>query len=867
MRLACPNLFSWFEKEATVVTPSHLLAQVTRRQLTDHHIQYGLNAWQRTPILSVDGWLRACWTEARYKSANIPTLLSGSQEHALWQQILEREHAHLFDSASTARLASRSAALIHEWHIPSDGDSWNDHEDSAQFHRWYKLFRRECRERNWVTLADVWDLLPKWIGSGICGRELVVFAGFKRFHSALERVQQALGLFSATEEIGPKRPDRAVVSRCSDLPEEIEHAARWARITFENNSRQSICIFVPELIANRALVERTFDAVFYPAAALRLSDVSRQKADCVFHISAAAPLSEHPLISSALLLLETARSRITIANAGAILRSPFLPDAAAERSARALADVELRKKRELDVSLRELEFASRACASLQRIWPRVRRVLSNERDHFELARWSELFTDLLTALGWPGDAELSEDDQAILEQWKEALSKLSALGLVIGEVSFHSALLHLKRLLLTRGTELGDWSSPVQIIDASEAVGIEFDCVRVTGAGEETWPPQLEIQPLVPLKLQRAFHVPGSSPESARQERERMTAALFASAPSAAVTYSGRLSPFAERFTAGESHFSKWEGKLPAESYKPAQLVEVEDSIAPPYLSRETARGGTAVLKAQSQCPFRAFAEFRLNAQRPEDACFGFDARDRGAFLHKALQYVWMEVRSYSRLRSIPEHDLRDIVQEAVAQAVKDDLSSPFHALITVTERERLEELILEWLIEIERARKQSFTVETIEQERTCEISGLQLNLRIDRVDRLRNGNVLLIDYKSGEQTSKSLEGDRPREPQLLVYAASCGEKVDGVFFAQLRARKLRAIGFSRDEQFPSRTAQVKRDWDSFLAQSQDEVQRLARDFVRGDAVVDPIRGACDYCNVKPFCRVNEKIRREEEPE
>jgi hypothetical protein len=53
-------------------------------------------------------------------------------------------------------------------------------------------------------------------------------------------------------------------------------------------------------------------------------------------------------------------------------------------------------------------------------------------------------------------------------------------------------------------------------------------------------------------------------------------------------------------------------------------------------------------------------------------------------------------------------------------------------------------------------------------------------------------------------------------------------------------------------------TAEVKKDWDAYIAASAEAVAALANDFVRGVAEVDPIKGACEYCANKPFCRINE---------
>ena len=114
--------------------------------------------------------------------------------------------------------------------------------------------------------------------------------------------------------------------------------------------------------------------------------------------------------------------------------------------------------------------------------------------------------------------------------------------------------------------------------------------------------------------------------------------------------------------------------------------------------------------------------------------------------------------------------------------------------------------------------------METIEQKRKFEVPGLSLQLRVDRIDRLSNGNLVSIDYKSGKQTRRKLEGERPAEPQLLVYAASVDRGVDGVFFGQLKPREVKAVGFSRNKQFKGQTAEEKKDWDKYIETSRDNM-------------------------------------------
>ncbi|MBV9295863.1 MAG: PD-(D/E)XK nuclease family protein [Acidobacteriaceae bacterium] len=861
MRLACARLFSWFEKKATVVTASPVLAAVAAEQFSLAQRSKGLETWERPHIYGIDAWLKECWQEARYNGSDIQILLSPAQERVVWQNIIEQEEPDLFDVNATASLARNAAKLIAEWHIPLTSNLWSDHQDGQRFMRCLKLFAARCREESWITRSDLWSLLPRWLEKGRFSPGLTVFLGFDTVTPALQQMKEALGSSAAMEDFEPSRVAGAAPAKCcTDFNQEIEEPARWARDAFEQRM-DSVAVFVPDLPTHRALVERVFQEVCYPSATLPFEH------DSVFHVNSAPPLSDHPLIASALLLLDLGRPRIDHADACAILRCPFIIGAAEERSARAFADLELRKKRALDVSLRDMELASQNCTLLRSVWLDVRHVLHAKAESLELPAWSDFMGKILEAVGWPGSSHLNSQDHELVDKWNDALSRLASLGLVSGPVSFDTALSHLRRLLSRRDIGRGDWLSPIQILDATDAPGLEFGSACITGLGVETWPSRASLNPLIPLKLQRAHNVPGSSPQTLDRENERATESLFRVAPVQLATYSGRLSSSAEGFVTRLDKHPRWSGKLARQSYTPASLDEREDETGPPYVEQEGTRGGISIIKAQSLCPFRAFAEFRLAARPAEDACLGFDSRDRGLFVHKALQIVWANLQTQDRLRAATTGELQAIIHDAVIQAVRNDEFSPFHLVVSRTERERLEKLILEWLEVVERGRKVPFAIETVEEARDYDTAGLHLRLRVDRVDRLKNGKLLLIDYKSGQQSRNRLECPRPAEPQLLVYASAIGAEVDGVFFGEIKARDVRAVGFGRERHFSGSAAEVRKDWNSFLANSQDEIERLARQFVDGYAAVDPVHNACQYCSVKPLCRVNEISRTEQEDE
>jgi RecB family exonuclease len=352
------------------------------------------------------------------------------------------------------------------------------------------------------------------------------------------------------------------------------------------------------------------------------------------------------------------------------------------------------------------------------------------------------------------------------------------------------------------------------------------------------------------------------------EERERKTRSLFACGNSVQVTYTGNLAPSIRPYVSLATP-----ELTPVQPAELAELESQDDWQAPMLRQPETVRGGASIIKSQSLCPFKAFAEYRLNARGDDEASIGYDALERGNCAHKALQLIWQELGTQQALKALSPEELKLLVKKHIEQAVKEDTASgPIRALTSLAERDRLANVVLQWL-GIDKDRSTPFSVELLEDEREVELAGLKLKLRMDRVDRLSNGSLVLIDYKSGLQSVKKLEGDRPQEPQLLVYAAAMGEtmgeSVDGLYFGELKNRKVRPVGHGARKHFPKQrgTQEHANDWDQFLESSKDTVLRLATEFQQGVAAVDPINGACGYCRIKPICRVGASSEGEGEEE
>ena len=844
MRVACSNLPLNQHPVPAIVTPNSLFADVLSAQYIRERLDANQTSWQRPFITGLYTWLASLWQNARYAGEDVPNLLSPSQERALWQRLFENAHPNLFDFAGAARLAIEATRTLAEWSIPLENGAWDEYHDASRFRELYRDFRSECTKLGCIARSDLWRFVPGWLSRE---ETRLALTGFESLSPAMRTLPASHHPIAA----GRQKTKRITAVQHEDLAGEIESCARWARRLIEDDRNLSIGILLPKLSENRSAVNRIFRSVFYPSGVRGASAV---------HIHSVESLYSQPLIAAALLFLKLAESDLDAVDASAILRSPFLSGAAAERNPRSLSDLQLRRNRDLRITLDQMESRTVTCPRLQSVWQGVRRVLRAREQVCSLSEWGDWITDLLNAVGWPGETALNTEENALLDIWKGALTELAALSYVFPPVPFATAKRELDRILsASAAPRSGDLFSPVQILDASSAIGLAFDAAAAVGFSEAAWPAAEPGQPFIPLRLRRQAGMPGSTPASASERRVHHAHAIFNAAPEMIATYTNSPASLARPFLNVKGRKPEgWPGLTPAESFSVANLERLEDEHAPPLPAAATALGGVSIIKSQSLCPFQAFARYRLLSHAPEDPCFGLDARERGGSLHKALEHVWRNLESSDRLRSLAPEELQAVVAAAVTEAVRDNGGGIFHQAVNNAERKRLSDVLLEWL-QFEKTRKVPFRVEHIEEKRTVELGGLPLSLRVDRIDRFPDGSVLLLDYKSGVLAAKDLLGPRPREPQLLVYASAVDDEVDGIYLAQVRAREVKAQGMAAHEHFPEgRKTKAGLDWQVERESARENLAIIAKEFLSGVAAVDPQPTACNFCESNLLCRVAE---------
>jgi probable DNA repair protein len=643
--------------------------------------------------------------------------------------------------------------------------------------------------------------------------------------------------------------------------------------------RPSIAIVVPDLQKRRAEVVRIF---------------SRMLGADGFNVSFAPPLAAAPLVDAALAVVELAGGAIAFDRASRLLRSPFIAGAEAEMAVRARLDLALRRKAPATISLARLrglvgsESSRRpglGCPILVKALDQLIEAASAAASA-PAHDWARRFTAQLDAVGFPGERTLDSAEFQTLAKWRDVLSTFATLGCVAPSWSAAEARARVHRLANEITFQPASGAAPVQVLGVLESAGLAFDHLWVCGLTDDAWPLATRPQPLIPPGLQRKAGIPQATPERSFAVDAALTAAWREAAPEV-VFSSARAEgdrellvsalagdvPLVDAAVLEIPSYPSRRDALFAAGRAPGAIAPRRDAPAPPHTG--AAKGGTVILVDQAACPFRAFAHHRLAARAMERPEPGLGPPERGQLLHAMMANLWRRLKDQATLNATEPAALAAMIAEAAAQAVESVRSKtpgPLEGKFADLERERLAEIAMQWL-DIERARA-PFEVVKVEEPMQLFAGELQLAGRIDRVDRLvEGGGLAIIDYKTGANSSPMMWlGERPDDSQLPLYAlAVADDEVRAVAFARLKVGTLAFAGVSREKNLlkglgpPQVRSGGNREtvsWDEMIESWRIETAKLGKDFVSGEARVDPKNklATCDRCDLQPLCRVHERI-------
>ncbi|HEX7030692.1 MAG TPA: PD-(D/E)XK nuclease family protein [Gammaproteobacteria bacterium] len=881
----------------TVITASDRLARHLHDRAADAELAAGRRTWERPDILTAAAFWRRLASELQQDATNALAARRPLSRNAMlcrWETLIAGTFADapLLNTPGTARTALDAWRLCREWCLDIDALADDPLEETRLLIAWGRQFEKECADAGWLPEYALPEAVLGALEQSETTRRFL--PGKIRLAGFLETTPQDAARWTALRTLGVSVEDFSQAAfetgmrrlACNDARSEVLAAAGWARDRLQKNPHQRIAIVVPDLAARRAQLKRELTEALAPQALTRFD-----RAPLPFNFSLGEPLASNALVADALALVSLANDRVEFPQAARLCRSPYLAPEA-DAFARLQLEAVMRREGYAEFSLGDWQFLAlrRHCPVLAAALETFRAAVKRDREDALPSEWARRFSAWLAIFGWCRGRELDSDEYQAREAFQEQLARLVELDPVLGRCRRSIALAWLTRFAGDTPFQPRSADAPVQVMGLLEATGMRFDALWVMGLTDEVLPAAPRPNPFLPVAVQRAKNLPQSSAAREQAFARQLFDGLCASAPEVIGSHPLRdkdaelgASPLLRGLEAAmpppvfRSVGEQWLGA--------AALETVIDNRGPAHPGGET-RGGTALLQNQSHCPFRAFAIHRLQAEDWPTPQPGPDAMVRGLLAHRALEKLWSKWRDRARLEQLhAAGELEDAVRAAVAEVLDESIPQQRHrwrSSLRELEVTRLSNVLLRWFENVELARPDFQVAETEgrradggEVETRVQAGPLGLRGKLDRVDVLSDGSELVIDYKTGGAPGKNeFFGERPRAPQLPAYVLArkqAGKNVPaGIAVASLRAGAESLQGVMRvdaDEKTDPGIAGIVNvakskqvgDWNEAVEHWERVIRSLGEAFAAGEARVDPLRGACDYCHLATLCRIHAK--------
>lgn len=888
------QVLSLLEAGYTVLTPNFRLSRSIASIWDQQQIQSGQGAWATANILPLENWLMDQWQTA-VRTGTLKPLIptSAGQQVELWQDVIatyehETQGFNLIRPTAAAAQANKARDTLLRWQVAIDGTATRQlfelDEDCSTFLQWQSMFSQRLAELEMQTPSDCLVSLLDCAGE-LPTSKLVLF-GFDEIPPLLRCCAEALAEeLLELNGIGPEGD--CVAYQFSDKRTELAALARWARDLTRADNRQRIGIIVPNMREDRPALEyllrREFECLGANYTTLPVN------------FSAGIALDRVPMVRDALLALTMNAQRVQVDDVVRLLRSRFLrmDDADSPLAMRFIkglfdagsqviqaGDLRYRTSRPMPTrtgSSQSTDKDAETGLALGQILLKISG-MRELRSRAQASQWAQRFSSLLELWGWPGVGPLDSIEYQQLQVWYTVLDDFSAYDSTVGQLSYDEALGLLTRSCTRQISQPQTPDSNVQVLGLLEAAGLSFDAVWICDMQSGHWPAAARPNPFIPIRLQREMKMPNASAEREWIFASQLMSRYISSAPKVFASYARFKDAVPEKPSSLLQGFD-WQSppqgdivdKYWLQTQSDTELEYYEDALAPAVDAHELENlsGGSGLLEDQSHCPFRAFARRRLGISPLGEADVALSAAERGSLLHDALYQLWGQLHDSATLAATSVEDAAAVISQAVEGAIEAlptyRRSSLGHAYFEL-EAKRLRRLLQEWL-DVERQRTE-FSVLAREESIELQVDQLKISLRVDRIDRLPDGAQFVIDYKSGRSSAQDWLGERPSRPQLTLYGLAMNDTVAGIAFAQVRTRECKYVGAGQIDVAPGVESNIEKlvkekmpakDWDDLTAQWRDNLERLAREFVAGDAQVDPLSASsCTYCGLQALCRVGE---------
>lgn len=807
----------------------------------------GIQAFPSPEIYSFDEWLQRVYEDlVRIGTPHAQRFLITHSTLRLAFQLCTPES----DYEKHAIATTRAWRTYVEWNLQRVGPDLEVTENGRLFLNWVRRFQNFQKRQKIVTLAELPALINLAVTEKSWCPKAVTFYGLEEVSPARQELIHQLREHGCdVAELQPTLLDseRHQTVKFDTSSRERSTMVTWVRAQLSKlGASRRIGVIVPDLATGGPRLRSQFEASFYDCYSV----------DRVVNIGLGYPLRDTRLCKDVLQFLDWTTRDLGYEEILQLGRSPYLRNLAIPET---FADTypERMYFREYVIRTKD-EGVLPALQSILRLCSGKKQTLHD---------WINRAIAILDATGWSfyKDMETQRAQAAFMLLFNE-LTKLSAL---LGSITWKKAVSLFRNALRAQTLTVDIRNTPVQVLSREDAAGLVFDALWVTGTSEESWPPKVDLNPMIPISVQRKARVPRVTQAQILNWAKKTSENWARMAPKAVFSYIDEEQDNADFCLESSRLLAPHQNVEVATLLEHPKLpdrdhpwgIQPKESLLRQYspergtkLPTEITWIRSSTIRDQSRCPFRAWAIHRLNLPDRISPHRLPNVLDRGTDVHLLTEKLLETAKNRTEISQLGPKDIA-VAVDHVLKKRKRRLPTGF----IERERERLTKLALRW-IEFE-VNREDFSVVALEKKFSTSIAGLDLSLRVDRIDTTEELSCLIIDYKTGTASPNSWLPPRLNEPQMPLYSVAVPE-TDGLAYQKIPANaRITMTGFADTQDRQKKLKTVPDVLGTDFSEAKDKwkavLEATVEQYKNGEARVEPInvKTVCQHCHLMGFCR------------
>ena len=485
------------------------------------------------------------------------------------------------------------------------------------------------------------------------------------------------------------------------------------------------------------------------------------------------------------------------------------------------------------------------------------------------------------------DQDLLAIESKFLRLLERTLRRITELQNEFGAIATLKTL-HVFWLQLINGQQLdflGEPISGLQVMGMLETRNLDFQELIVLGVNEGSLPSNAHSNSFFTFDIRRAFGL------ACQNERDSVTAyhfyRLLQRAQKAHLIYDqdtsalggGELSRFVQqlKLEAGANiHFQEYglEQVLPESPASKSISIAKQQTEMDRLVALADYGFSPSALNTYRNCPFKFYLKYVVGIKEVPKLSEDLDSAQFGIVVHDTLEHLY---------RTYLNRPLSVVMIEEMRTRAETVLLEQFRAQVTADTHILGKNLLALEVARMYVARVLNHDQATIEEgmiptvlhletqlgdQLTLNLGDRTVNVRLkgkaDRIDRLSDGNVRLIDYKTGSFTNKTTtikskdalrSSNADNAFQLLVYSLMYSSEhgtdqpiVPTLFF--LRSNQVEFPVMVEENKVKLTPAEMLEFGNSELSDILSEMFDLDMDFVQTEQ-----KSVCEYCDFKALCQ------------